>query len=269
MTDQRTGRRYNYRSAVGLISQGLIGWHGTAEELWNAAEKSEVKRNARVARELRPALPAELPLDEQHRLVKGFSCWLRDEFGVAVHHVVHAPIFRNAREGKRLWRERHSPDGLRELHEALFDPEMTNLNFHAHIRFTTRRVDRDTGIFGAKTRELDDRKTGPEMLHKIRDEWQRRTNQALARNGSTSRIDLRSYVTMAAAGDAPEGLEPQEHLGPRTTQKARSASEDTTQRAPVAAIERDEIRERNEERWTCWLTLRSLGSGPVDLVGRT
>ncbi|GGB93837.1 hypothetical protein GCM10011363_08080 [Marivita lacus] len=269
MTDERTGRRYNYRSAVGLISEGLVGWEKSAEDLWNAAEKAEIKRNARVARELRPALPAELPLAEQHRLVKGFSCWLRDEFHVAVHYVVHAPNFNNAIEGKRLWRDRHSAEGLQELHNALFDPAMTNRNFHAHIRFTTRKVDRDTGAFGEKTRELDDLKTGPEMLLKIRAEWQRRTNQALARNGSHARIDLRSYKAMAEAGDAPEGLESQDHLGPRTTQKARAAGDDVTQRMPMAAIKREQAQARNEERWACWLTLRALERKKARLSGRS
>ncbi len=269
MTDDRTGRRYNYRSAVGLISEGLIGWDGSAEELWNAAEKSEVRGNARVARELRPALPSELPLDEQHRLVKGFSCWLREEFGVAVHHVIHAPTLYNAVEGKRLWRDRLSREGMQELQDALFDPAMSNLNFHAHIRFTTRIVDRNASTFGAKTRVLDDRKTGPEMLHKIRSEWQRRTNQALARNGSSSRIDLRSYATMATDGDAPDGLEQQQHLGPRTTEKARTAAHDATARTPLASIERAEVRERNEERWNCWLAIRTLEREKARLSGLT
>jgi len=62
--------------------------------------------NSRVARELRPALPAELPLYEQRRLVHGFACWLKDEFGVAVHWVVHAPSFHKKMDSKRFWRDR-------------------------------------------------------------------------------------------------------------------------------------------------------------------
>jgi hypothetical protein len=55
---------------TGLLSSEIIGWHGNAEQLWNAAEASETRNNARVARELRPALPAELPLPEQIKLVR-------------------------------------------------------------------------------------------------------------------------------------------------------------------------------------------------------
>ncbi|MEQ5829471.1 MobA/MobL family protein [Sulfitobacter sp. NFXS29] len=267
MTDNRTGLSYSYRSVTGLLNTGLIGWRGTAEELWNAAEGAEVRGNARVARELRPALPAELPLNEQYRLVKGFSCWLRDEFGVAVHHIVHAPTFVNASEGRRLWRDCHSAEGRKELEVALFDPNMTNRNFHAHIRFTTREVDSECGTFGIKTRDLDDKVVGPKMLLKIRAEWERRTNQALTRNGSDARIDLRSYTAMAEAGDAPKGLEPQRHLGPRTTQKTRMAGEDVTERLPLASLNRGLIRARNDERWHNWMMLRALEREKARLSG--
>lgn len=56
-------------------------------------QSAKRRRNVRVIRELRPSLPAELPLSEQVRLVRGFSLWLRDEFGVAVHANIHAPRF--------------------------------------------------------------------------------------------------------------------------------------------------------------------------------
>ena len=267
MTDERTGRRYSYRSRPGLISEGLVGWNGTAEELWNAAEKAERRGNARVARELRPALPAELPLDEQHRLVRGMSLWFKDTYGVAVHFVVHAPTCYDRRTERRLWRNIHDPDGLTELHESLFDPGVTNLNFHAHIRLTVRKVDRETGAFGEKTRVLDTFKTGPEEVLRIRAEWERRTNQALKRNGSNARIDLRSYKQMAADGDAPEGLEAQEHLGPRVTAKVRAAEDDPTACIPAASLEREETRARNETMMDCWLTLRALAREAASLEG--
>jgi len=177
--------------------------------------------NSRVARELRPALPAELPLYEQRRLVHGFACWLKDEFGVAVHWVVHAPSFHKKMDSKRFWRDRKSETGWKKYLAVLIDPDKTNLNFHAHIRFTTRRVNGKTGEFFEKTRELDDKRTGAECVLKIRAEWEKRTNAALAREGSDARIELRSYETMAAAGDAPAGLTAQKHLGPKQTARGR------------------------------------------------
>jgi len=258
MTDQRTGLSFNYRYTPGLLKEGLVNWHQSAEALWNAAEKSETKSNARVARELRPALPAELPLDEQRRLVHGFSLWLKDEYGVAVHWVVHAPTFHQKSDSKRLWRDRKTESGWQEYFDALADPAMTNLNFHAHIRFTVRRVDGEAGAFHEKTRVLDNLKTGPECVRAIRSEWEKRTNAALARTGSAARIDLRSYEDMAKAGDAPEGLEAQKHQGPKKTSRIRRANDQIGGEIPLAALEREYFQDCNQARWSCWEEIRRL-----------
>ncbi|MFG6538557.1 MobA/MobL family protein [Sulfitobacter sp. CS16] len=258
MNDQRTGLSYNYRSTPGLLAEGLINWKGSAEALWNAAEQSEKRMNSRVARELRPALPAELPLNEQRRLVHGFSCWLKDEFGVAVHWVIHAPNFHDKALNRRLSRDRKCEDGERKYLAALNDPNLTNLNYHAHIRFTTRRVDFQSATFREKTRELDGKKTGAQCVVKIRGEWQRRTNAALARVGSEARIDLRSYKTMAAEGDAPHGLQAQQHAGPKQTARNR-ARQDREEADGFAAVSpRDTVQKANEEKWICWLEIRRL-----------
>ncbi|MEQ8970913.1 MAG: MobA/MobL family protein [Coleofasciculus sp. C1-SOL-03] len=259
MADARIGRSFNYRQTTGLLAHCMVNWQGTAEDLWNAAEAAENRCNARVARELRPALPAELRLDDQRRLVHGFSLWLRDRFGVAVHYALHAPSFHDKDEERRLSRERTSEKGNDAYLAALADPAQTNLNFHAHILFTTRRVDRETGAFGEKTWELDRRKPGPENLLAIRQEWEKRTNAALARTGSRARIDLRSYEEMAADGDAPDGLVAQPHMGPRETAKARKrASETSLASKSRIAAERERVKSDNEARWSCWMQLRAL-----------
>ena len=258
MTDQRTGMSYNYRSTPGLLAEGMINWKGSAAGLWNAAEKSEKRMNSRVARELRSALPAELPLNEQRRLVHGFACWLKDEFGVAVPWVVHAPSFHDSVLGRRLSRARKSEDGQKKYLAALNDPKLTNLNYHAHIRITTRRVDFQSATFREKTRELDDKITGAQCVVKIRGEWQRRTNAALARVGSEARIDLRSYETMAAEGHAPEGLQAQQHAGPKQTARNRASQKREGVDASELGARRDAVRKANEEKWTCWLEIRRL-----------
>ncbi|MCE0506112.1 MobA/MobL family protein [Roseivivax sp. GX 12232] len=259
MTDDRTGQSYNYRRTQGLLGGGLVNWAGSAEDLWNTAEAAEKRINARVARELRPALPAELPLDDQRRLVHGFSCWLKDRYGVAVHYAIHAPTFRDKKSGKALWHSRGTTQGWKDYIVALRDPDRTNRNFHAHILFTTRDVDPETGVFGPKTRVLDNVKTGPEELTAIRAEWEKRTNAALRKRGSRARIDLRSYATMAEAGDAPEGLVAQPHLGPRETARVRKMT-GSGDEAPASrrSEKRDHIRTDNAERWSCWMRLRAL-----------
>ncbi len=140
----------------------------------------------------------------------------------------------------------------------LIDPDKTNLNFHAHIRFTTRRVNGKTGEFFEKTRELDDKRTGAECVLKIRAEWEKRTNAALAREGSDARIELRSYETMAAAGDAPAGLTAQKHLGPKQTARGRRTANGGTVAKGHAALEREAVQSSNQEKWRCWLEIRRL-----------
>ncbi|WP_254683524.1 MobA/MobL family protein [Phaeobacter piscinae] len=184
------------------MSHELFNWAGSAEALWNAAERAENRCNARVIRELRSSLPAELPLVEQVRLVRGFSLWLRDEYGVSVQSDIHAPRFLDRGE-ERLHNAGKLAMDAQEYMAALFDPTCTNRNFHAHILMTTRQVCPKTNVFGAKTRILDDKKTGREEILRIRREWEKRTNAALKRIGSPTRVDLRSYKDMVKAGDAP------------------------------------------------------------------
>jgi len=267
MTDQRTGLIYNYKNLHGLLRKGLVNWDGGAEDLWNAAEASETCINARVARELRPALPAELPLDEQHRLVQGFALFLKDRYGVACHWVIHAPTFKDKALGKGLWPDKGDKAGKEAYEAALYDPALTNLNFHAHIRWTTRMVDRKTGAFGKKTRVLDDRKTGPEEVKVIRAEWEKRTNAALTRIGSPARIDLRSYEAMATAGDAPESLRAQEHVGPLRTAKIRA--EVNVMDEPMVAVRNAAVRDENERRWDDWFELRQVAREKARLEGES
>ena len=250
----------------GLLGEGLVHWNGSAESLWNAAEASETRINSRVARELRPALPAELPLDDQLSLVRGFCLFLKDRYGVASHWVVHAPTFHEKDVGKRLWKQgRRNGEG--RILKALNDPDKTNLNFHAHIRWTVREVDRETGTFGKKTRKLDDKGTGSDEVKAIRAEWERRTNAALEKAGKKSRIDLRSYEDMAAAEDAPEGLRAQEHVGPLRTAKFRKAADIFDE--PMVAGRNAMVRQENDARWESWFELRRLAREKARLDGES
>ncbi len=61
MTDSRR-ETHDYRSGRGLLHEGVVNRDGSPEELWNSADAAERGCNSRMAREIRPALPAELPL---------------------------------------------------------------------------------------------------------------------------------------------------------------------------------------------------------------
>lgn len=108
----------------------------------------------------------------------------------------------------------------------------------------------------------------------MRIEWEFRANSSLRRIGSETRIDLRSYKEMAIAGDAPEGLNPQKHLGPKAanaskkmpfknTPKGHAKLSPKEEEEPFPAIEalvdvRKKYKAENDHLWTAWVGLRDL-----------
>lgn len=94
-------------------------WARDREALWNAAEGAEKRKDARVAREWRVALPHELSHDERIELARDFAHLIAERYGVAADLAVHAP----------------STSGEQR-------------NWHAHILCTTREIS-DEG-FGRK-----------------------------------------------------------------------------------------------------------------------
>ncbi|OYV88771.1 MAG: MobA/MobL family protein, partial [Acidiphilium sp. 37-60-79] len=91
---------------------------------------------------------------------------------------------------------------------ALHEPhrEGDERNWHAHILTTTRAAN-ENGL-GGKTRQLDDRTTGPALVEGLREVWAEQVNAALERAQVEERVDHRSF--------ARRGLEqaPTVHLGP-------------------------------------------------------
>jgi hypothetical protein len=273
--DERIGKTFSYDHLGGLMAEGTVNWVTGSDRLWNEVEAAETRKNSRVAREIRVALPAELPLDDMRRVVHGFTCNLKDRYGVVAQYAIHAPKFHDKEDGKEV--ERKYQDGILGLDEYLCimaDSKRTNLNFHAHILVSTREKDEVSGGFGAKVRRLDSIKTGPEEIQAMRAEWEIRTNAALRRIGSKARIDLRSYKEMVNTGDAPGGLTPQKHLGPKAS-NAKNA-ELVEDEKPVHPMQttlenaeglpvikavvgaREKAKDHNDETWASWLILRDL-----------
>ena len=184
ITDERTGEVHDYRRKGGVESAALIvpagapKWAADRAALWNAAEKSETRKNSTVAREFEIALPSELSADERQKLAHAFAIEIVKRHGCAADVAIHAP-------GK----------------------EGDNRNHHAHILCTTRRLTPDG--FGEKCRELDDRKT------KEVDRWRERfatlQNEHLERAGVAERVDHRSLKAQGIE------REPTQHLGPAAT----------------------------------------------------
>lgn len=186
ITDERTGEIHDYRRKGGVESRKLFlpdgapEWATDRAKLWNAAEKSEKRKNSTVAREFVVALPSELSAEQREKLVHDFARKLVKRHGCAVDAAIHAP-------GK----------------------EGDTRNHHAHILCTTRKLTAEG--FTEKTRELDDRVTGSAEVTRWREQWADMTNAALERAGHAVRVDHRSLEMQGI------DREPTIHLGPAAT----------------------------------------------------
>lgn len=218
ITDERTGEIHDYTRRSGVDHVEAFAPHGMAAqasaELWNKAEAAEVRKNARVAREVLVALPHELDQMQRRELAKLIAQDLADRYGTAGTLAVHHP-----------------------------DRDGDNRNHHAHILMTTRRLDA-SGKLGEKTRELDDVKRGPEEVEWIRAMIEAQTNRSLERAGAEGRVDRRSLVEQRAAALDAGDMDRAAHLdrpatiheGPRVTQIRRESAR--AGRAPLGALDR-------------------------------
>ena len=167
---EREGRLHDYSRKQGIAHTEIIVpdgalWAADRAALWNAAEAAERRVNSTVAREYELALPAELSPRGRVALVRAFGEELRDRYGVAVDIAIHAPH----RDGDQR-------------------------NWHAHVLTTTRTVEAE-GL-GAKTRILDDRKTGPAQVAELRAAWADLSNRFLEQEGFSERVDHRSLAAI-------------------------------------------------------------------------
>ena len=195
--DKRTGRTYNYERKRGVVKKRIVvprgcRWAEDRNSLWNAAEAAERRQRAVVAREWLLSLPAELSAAHREALAEAFAVELVTRYGVAADLAIHLP-------------SEHGDER----------------NHHAHI-LTTSRVVEPEGL-GAKTRVLDDLKTGPVEITAMRGIWAQLCNEALARAGSETRWDARTLKAQReealAEGDLARAAlldrAPTRHRGPR------------------------------------------------------
>ncbi|MGO9430204.1 MobA/MobL family protein, partial [Rhodoblastus sp.] len=136
-----------------------------AGKLWNGAELSEKRSNSVLGRELVVALPAEFTARQCERVSQKLAEYLVTTLGVAAMLAVHDP-----------------------------DRKTDGRNKHLHLLFSSRRVEfdwqRGAFDFGEKTRELDDRARGAEIIKAIRVKWEQLANEELQSAGLS--IDCRS-----------------------------------------------------------------------------
>ena len=207
-TCARTGRKHDYRPRTrrsdDVVDTGLA-WtceiKGTPalardeQRLLDAIEHAERRRDAKILRDIQLALPTGLSTEVLVELVREYAQWVADEYHTLAMWAIHRP--------GRLGDER---------------------NLHAHILVPTRQLDVSGEEFGPKLRVLDDWKSGPVEVCKIRNHWCESANRRLERAGVEARIHAgrrldappmptiperfvaRDYAMKRAAGLASEPL---------------------------------------------------------------
>jgi Ti-type conjugative transfer relaxase TraA len=159
--DERLGRTFDFSHKGGVEHSEIIapewapGWMQDRKKLWNAVEKTEMRKDAQLAREIQVAIPKELSREAGVELVREFA---REHFvkhGMVADFSIH-------------WDNPENP--------------------HAHITLTTREVTEEG--FGKKVREWNSK----EWLKGWRESWEHCANRQLAHEGHEQRIDHRSHA---------------------------------------------------------------------------
>ncbi|MDA0844050.1 MAG: MobA/MobL family protein, partial [Bacteroidetes bacterium] len=220
VTHDYTRRQGVEHSEIVLPKETKAEWAKDREKLWNAAELSEKRKDARVAREIEIALPHELNTEERLALTREFSQHLADRYKVAVDFAIHKP---------------HDSSDER--------------NFHVHILMTTREVN-ESGLGEKSLIEKENKwllnnnyPTAKMQIQEIRQQWSQLSNLALERKGLDVRIDHRSFE------DQGIELAPTQHIGISASEMQKRGV--STQRQSItredAALNAKVIQENPEE----------------------
>ncbi|HBW1268306.1 TPA: MobA/MobL family protein [Klebsiella pneumoniae] len=200
LKDERTGLTHDFTRKEGVVYTEILSNLDTEldrSQVWNQAEKSENRKDARTAREWVIGLPDELDEEQRKELAKDFAQSLVDRYGVIADLAIHAP----------------SHNG-------------SDKNHHAHILLTTRKAELDQDdnlvlkdkadieLSNAKRKSLG-MGTSQEEIKQIRATWANLANHALEYAGYRERIDHRSYV------DQGNQLQATLHEGSKVTQMRR------------------------------------------------
>jgi Ti-type conjugative transfer relaxase TraA len=166
--DQRLDRHHDFSNKPGVVHSEVLLPEGAPEhlsdreQLWNAVEAAELRKDAQLAREVEFAIPRELDQAEGIRLACEF---VEREFvvrGMIADLNVHWDV---------------GADGEAKP--------------HAHVMLTTREVGENG--FGPKNRDWN----RTDLLEKWRERWAEHVNTRLAELDIDARIDHRSLEAQA------------------------------------------------------------------------
>ncbi|MBT9293105.1 MobA/MobL family protein [Hyphomicrobiaceae bacterium 22] len=153
------GRREVLHNEIRLPA-GAPAWMGVREDLWNAVERANLRRDARLAKEIEFALPIELGATEWLAMARRMA----DAY-TSLGHVVDLAI--------------HTDSVLR--------------NPHVHLMLATNAVGENG--FGRKLRDAD-KKVFVTVARKL---WAAVANDALKRAGAAATVDHRSHQARGIA----------------------------------------------------------------------
>ena len=178
------------------------------QNLWNAVEKSERRKDALLAREFEIAFPQELSQEQRQALLSDLCQDIVKRHGVIVDAAIHAP---------------HVSGGSDER------------NYHAHVMFTTRAINKN-GTFEAKKYRDFSRDDGTKTVTEWRKNFADLVNVQLEAIGSKERVSHLSYEELG------NGLEATKHEGYAVTQLRRLGID------TEISLANDAIRQRNAEK---------------------
>jgi hypothetical protein len=184
LTDERLAMDFDFAAKDGVEHAEIMApEHAPAafldrQTLWNAAEKSERRKDAVPAREILLALPHELDFEQRRELVRAFVGEHVSARGMIADVALHRP----GKEGDQR-------------------------NFHAHILVTTRQVGPDG--FGRKEPAW----WSPQQVRDWRAGWAEIQNERLRRHLGPAAPQV-SHQSLAEQG---VDRTPTAHLGPSAT----------------------------------------------------
>ena len=212
---ERYGLEQDYTKKQGVEFKKIYAPENAKKELldrqslWNEVERVEKRVNSNLAREFEIAFPHELNAEQRQEMLDELCQKIVDRHNVVVDAVIHAP---------------HTAGGSDER------------NYHAHIMFTGRQLDRKTGDFAKKRNRDFNKEKSSETVTQWRKDFADIVNRQLERIGCDERVSHLSYK------DLKYDLEPTIHEGAKVTELRRQGIE------TEISLANDAIRERNAER---------------------
>lgn len=188
LTDERLAMEFDFSGKAGVEHAEIMAPADAPadlrarETLWNAAEKSERRKDAVPAREILLALPYELDFEQRRTLVRAFVTKHVVARGMIADVAMHLP----GKEGDQR-------------------------NFHAHVLVTTRRL--GPAGFGRKEPAW----WSPQQVRDWRAGWAEIQNEHLRRHLGPDAPQV-SHLSLAEQGI---DRTPTQHLGPAATAMER------------------------------------------------